>query len=208
MRSLLFRKPSTIRYNTFEATRILIMGLFLASCSAQPAPVPHPQPMFQPTTSVEDLMRTLVDPAADTLWDAVVITSTLEGLTEQQPETEEDWFGLERAAITLVESGNLLQMDDRTVAEAGSTSESPGIDLEPAEIAKLIDSNRQSWHRSARELHDAGTALLTAVSNRDINGLLDGGDRLYAACENCHSRFWYEDQTANRSAPPIGISPP
>ena len=38
-------------------------------------------------------MRTLVDPAADTLWDAVVITSTLEGLTEQQPEdqiTEEE----------------------------------------------------------------------------------------------------------------------
>ena len=208
MPSILSRKLRVIRHNTFGATRVLIVGLFLTSCSPQPSPDPPLQPMFQPTTSVEHLMRTLVDPAADTLWDAVVITSTLEGLTEQQPETAEDWFGLERAAVTLVESGNLLQMDGRAIAEAGSTSELPGVDLEPAEIAKLVDSNRQSWHRSARELHDAGTALLTAVSNRDTDGLLDGGDRLYAACENCHSRFWYQDQTANRSTPPIETSPP
>ena len=141
-------------------------------------------------------MRSLIDPAADTLWDAVVITSTIDGIKEQQPETDEDWLRLERATITLVEAGNLLQMEGRQIADAGSVSELPGIDLEPADIAKRVANNRDAWLRSARELHDAGTVLLTAVRNRNIDGLLAGGERLDVACESCHSRFWYPDYPA------------
>ena len=50
--------------------------------------------------------------------------------------------------------------------------------------------------RTARELHDAGTILLTAVRNKDIDALLAGGTRLDVACESCHSRFWYPDYPA------------
>ena len=174
------------------------LGLvFLISCSPQPPdPVQDPQPLFQPTTSVEDLMRALIDPAADTLWDAVVITSTIDGITRRQPETDEDWLSLERATIALIEAGNLLQMEGRQIAEAGSVSELPGIDLDPAEIAQRVTNNRDAWFRTARELHDAGTILLTAVRNKDIDALLAGGTRLDVACESCHSRFWYPDYPA------------
>ena len=189
---ILSTRPGLIHFRQVRPVVVSVVVLLLAACSGEtPVPVQAPQPGFQPTTSVEELMRSLIDPAADTLWDAVVITSTIDGINEQQPETDEDWLRLERATITLVEAGNLLQMDGRRIADAGSVSELPGIDLEPADIAKRVANNRDAWLRSARELHDAGAVLLTAVRNRNIDGLLVGGERLDVACESCHSRFWY-----------------
>ncbi len=138
-------------------------------------------------------MRSLVDPAADAIWDAVVITSTPAGLDERRPETNDDWNSLERSAIVLVESGNLLQMGGRPIAAAESVSELPGVDLEPDDIAARVAANPNAWARSARELHDAGVVMLEAVRARDVDALLTGGNRLQIACENCHSRFWYPD---------------
>ena len=195
---ILSTRPELSRLRQLRRRNLSALGLgFLIACSPQvPDPVQDPQPLFQPTTSVEDLMRALIDPAADTLWDAVVITSTIDGITRRQPETDEDWLSLERATIALIEAGNLLQMEGRQIAEAGSVSELPGIDLDPAEIAQRVTNNRDAWFRTARELHDAGTILLTAVRNKDIDALLAGGTRLDVACESCHSRFWYPDYPA------------
>jgi hypothetical protein len=142
-------------------------------------------------------MRSMIDPSADALWDAVVTTSTLDGLDEHRPETEQDWLPLERGAIILVEAGNLLQIDGRPIAGEQSVSELPGVDLEPAEIAVLVSENRDTWMRLARELHDAGVVMLEAVRARDVDALLEGGDRLDVVCENCHSRFWYPDIAAS-----------
>ncbi|MEE2613532.1 MAG: hypothetical protein VX975_06895, partial [Acidobacteriota bacterium] len=58
-----------------------------------------------------------------------------------------------------------------------------------------------------RELHDAGVVMLDAVRARDVDALLDGGDRLDVACENCHSRFWYPDNPAGSGARETGGSP-
>ena len=136
-------------------------------------------------------MRSMVDPPADAMWDAVVTTVTDAGVEEVRPDTEEDWLGLERGAIMLVEAGNLLQIDGRRIADEGSASELPGVDLEPDEIAVRVADNRDTWIRLARELHDAGVVMLEAVRARNVEALLEGGDRLDVACENCHSRFWY-----------------
>ena len=128
--------------------------------------------MFQPTATVEELMRVMIDPAADAMWDAVVVTSTLNGLEAQRPETDVEWLALERDAIVLLEAGNLLQIEDRPVAAAGSVSQLPGVDLEPADIAARIAASPDAWHRSARELHDVGVVLLDAVRARDVEALL------------------------------------
>ena len=139
-------------------------------------------------------MRAMVDPPADALWDAVVTTVTDGGIEEVRPETDADWLPLERDAIMLVEAGNLLLIDGRRIASEGSVSELPGIDLEPGDIAVRVAENRDAWMRSARELHDAGVVMLDAVRARDVDALLEGGNRLDVACENCHSRFWYPDR--------------
>ena len=144
-------------------------------------------------------MRSMLDPSADAMWDAVVTTVSDAGVEKVRPETEEDWLSLERGAIMLVEAGNLLRIDGRRIASEGSVSKLPGIDLEPDEIAVRVADNRDTWVRLARELHDAGVVLLNAIRARDVDALLEGGDRLDVACENCHSRFWYPDAPGERA---------
>jgi hypothetical protein len=171
---------------------LMATTLVVAACEDR-APVAPPPPTadFQPTATVEDLMRMMIDPAADAMWDAVVVTSTLDGLEEQRPETDDEWLALERDAILLLEAGNLLQIEHRPVAAPDSVSQLPGVDLEPADIAARIVASPDAWQRSARELHDVGVVMLEAVRARNLEALLAGGDRLDATCENCHSRFWY-----------------
>ena len=173
---------------------IAIAAALLSSCAADPpAPLAPPLPEFQPTVSVEDIMRTMIDPSADAMWDAVVTTVTDTGVEEVRPKTEEDWLPLERSAIMLVEAGNLLLIDGRRIASEGSVSEQPGVELEPDEIAARVANDRNGWMRLALELHDSGVVILNAVRARDVEGLLGGGHRLDVACTNCHTRFWYSD---------------
>ncbi len=169
----------------------------VAACAADaPEPDPGPRPDFQPTATVEELMRSVIDPAADAVWDAVVITSTPEGIEQEVPDSDDDWLALEHHAVRLLEAGNLLQIEGRPIAGADSVSELPGIDLEPADIAIRVDAQYDAWLRSGRELHDAGVVVLDAVKARSVDALLESGDRLDAACESCHSRFWYPPDAA------------
>ena len=181
---------------------VTLAATLATSCATDaPAPSATPLPEFQPTASVEDIMRSMVDPPADALWDAVVTTVTDAGIEEVRPETEEDWLPLERSAIMLVEAGNLLLIDGRRIAGEGSVSELPGIDLDPSAIAVRVAENRDAWRRSARELHDAGVVMLEAVRARDVDAVLEGGNRLDIACENCHTRFWYPPNPNERVGP-------
>lgn len=193
---------------------LLLAVAALASCApGGPEPEPDPQPDFQPTATVEELMRALIDPSADAVWDAVVITSTLEGVERRVPDGDDDWLALEHHALRLIEAGNLLQIEGRPIAAADSVSELPGIDLEPADIAIRVAEQYGAWLRTARELHDVGVVVLDAARARSVDALLESGDRLDAACESCHSRFWYPPDAAaaagagadpQQSAPPPG----
>ena len=185
--------------------QVTLAAAVVTSCATDaPAPSAPPLHEFQPTASVQDIMRLMVDPSADTMWDAVVTTVTDAGVEEVRPQTEEEWLALERSAIMLVEAGNLLLIDGRRIAREGSVAELPGFDLEPDEIAVRVADNGDSWVRLARELHDAGVVMLTAVRARDVDALLEGGHRLDVACESCHSRFWYSDNpgSGTRRSPP------
>lgn len=188
-------------------TAPLLAVAVLAACGGGgPGPDPGPEPDFQPTATVEELMRAVIDPAADAVWDAVVITSTLEGVERQVPDGDDDWRDLEHHAVRLMEAGNLLQIEGRPVAAADSVSELPGIDLEPADIAIRMTEQYGAWLRSARELHDAGLIVLNAARARSVDAILESGDRLDAACESCHSRFWYPPDAAD--AADAGPDPP
>ena len=82
-----------------------LAGALCAACGAGgPEPDPGPRSDFQPTATVEELMRSVIDPAADGLWDAVVITSTLDGIERRVPDSDEDWLALEHHAVRLLEA--------------------------------------------------------------------------------------------------------
>ena len=168
----------------------------LAAC-AGPRPV---EP--RPAATVEDLMRTMIDPAADAVWDAVVTEVTPDGVVEIRPRTAGDWTRLRRHAVTLAESANLLLVEGRRVAAPESRSELPGIDLHPDAIEELLAEDWDSWAAAARDLGDTSVVVLDAVDARDVDALLASGAELDLACERCHARYWYPGHADPRPAGP------
>lgn len=184
-------------------TSLAVCLAVLAGCDAAPPPPEEPaatEVPFRPTVPIEEVMRYMIDPAADSVWESVVTIVTDEGIQDIVPETDEDWEGLRRHAVTLVESTNLLLMEPRRVAAEGSVSEMPGVDLEPEEIEAILEENRPAWTALTLGLYDSGVEVLRAVDAQDLDALLTAGDGLDLACENCHIQFWYPDLSGRTRA--------
>lgn len=147
-------------------------------------------------------MRSMIDPAADAVWDAVVTDVTEDGILEIRPETEGDWQRLRRHALTLAEASNLLLVQGRRIAAPESRSELPGIDLHPDAIQELVTEDWDAWVEVARGMHDTSLVVLGAIEARDVDGLLAAGTELDVACENCHARYWYPGHGDPRPAAP------
>lgn len=188
------------------AAPVALVAIAAASFSAC-APDDPPSP-FRPTATVEELMRTMIDPAADAVWDAVVIDATPDGIVETVPETDGDWVRLRRHAVTLAESANLLLVEGRRVAAPTSRSELPGIDLHPDAIQTLVEDDWDTWAAVSQGLHDASQTLLAAIDARDVDALLAAGTELDLACEACHAVFWYPGYEDPRPAAPDDMPPP
>jgi hypothetical protein len=169
----------------------------LTACDDQrPMPARHELPP-RPVASIQEIMQSEIDPAADALWDSVATESSDRGVTEHRPRTDDEWLVVRRHAITLVEAANLLVMPGRRVARRGKTLEDshvPGI-LDAAHIQQAIERDPASFLTHARALQDAGLQALKAIDAHDARGLLDAGSQIDSACERCHLKYWYpEDQ--------------
>jgi hypothetical protein len=160
--------------------------LVAVGCNRTPPPSP-----LQPEATIKDIMDSMVDPGADVLWESVATTVGAAGIEELQPRTDDDWKNVHRNAVILVEATNLLKMDGRHVAKAKEKSENPGIELEPEQMEKLIDADRPAFIRFAKGLHDAALPALKATEERNPAALLDAGEAIDTACENCHLKYWY-----------------
>jgi hypothetical protein len=153
--------------------------------SGKPAP---DRPVY---SSIQELMDSIIDPSADMLWGAGGTVVDKAGFHELAPKTAEQWLDVRRAAVRIIEGGNLLMMPGRAAAPAGSKSETPGVELEPAEISALIKKNRMVFDGFAKALQNAGLDALRASDTKNAALLLDMGARMDAVCESCHQTFWY-----------------
>jgi hypothetical protein len=142
-------------------------------------------------SSIKDLMESIIDPSADVVWGAVGTVVDREGIHESLPKTQEDWRDLRRAAVRIIEGGNLLTMPGRDAAPVGAKSEAPGVELEPPQIAALIEQNRETFDTFAKALQVLGSEALRASEARNAALLLDIGARMENVCESCHQTFWY-----------------
>ena len=163
-----------------------------------PAPTatkPEPSP-FILSASIQDIMSSIIDPAADYLWDSVSVVGTKEGIVEHRPRTDADWQEVRRKAITLMEAGNLLAMKGRRVVAEGRQLEDEGLEgnLTSAQIQKLLDTDHASFVAFAHALNNAAAEALKAIEKRDVDAFLEAGGTLDAACEACHLRYWYPGQ--------------
>jgi hypothetical protein len=188
---------------------------FEAQCRAAGAPTqPNAAPAMPATSaagssntirdgqvysSIKDLMESIIDPSADALWGAVGTVVDKEGIHETFPRTQEEWLDVRRAAIRIIEGGNLLMMPGREAAPAGTKSEAPGVELEPAQITALIRKKQKSFGAFAKALQVLGSEALRASDAQNTVLLMDIGARMESVCESCHQTFWYPQE--KRAAP-------
>jgi len=167
--------------------------LTLAACSPKPQPAPTPPVTFKPAASIQDLMVSIVDPAADALWEAVSTETTASGVKENQPRTEQEWQAVRHHAIALQEAGNLLMMEGREVTHGGKVTEDAHVEgvSSPAQVKQALHQGRAGFNDSARALQEAAGEALVAIDAKNPARLLEAGAKLDQACERCHSVYWY-----------------
>jgi hypothetical protein len=166
-------------------------GLVLSGCERQVSKAETAaQPEFRLHATIADIMDSLLDPAADYIWDAVATTVTAKGREEKYPRTDEEWNEVRRRAIHLLEGANLLLIPGRRVASPGQAAD-PRVELPPDQIEALINQDRESFAKLAHDLSDSVVPALQAIEAKDKDKLLDAGDAINRACENCHIKYWY-----------------
>src|SRR5262249_29217040 len=160
----------------------------LCGCQGREAPRPEPasQPEFRVDSTIKDIMDSLVDPGADYIWDAVATTMTVKGKEEKYPRTDDEWKEVRRRAIHLMEASNLLLIPGRHVARPGEKALDPRVELPPEQIEALINHDRANFTKLAHGLYDSVLPVLKAIETKDKDALLEAGDAIDRACENCH----------------------
>jgi hypothetical protein len=128
--------------------------LFLEGCGKSGPPI-------KAIATREEIMHHLVIPNAQIVWGAVGTISTLQGVEERAPKTDDDWFKIESSATTLMEAGNLLMMEGRAV-------------------------DKSHWIDRARALRESGDLVRQAAKKHDATALFDRGGDLFDSCQGCH----------------------
>jgi hypothetical protein len=168
---------------------IVLIPLCFAACQrvasqAAPAATAAPATPFLVHASIRELMDAEIDPAADALWGSVAIINGV----EKRPQTPEEWQALRRSAITLIEATNLIVMDGRRIAPAGSRyRDEPDTQV----LQARFNANRAAFVGMAEALRAVSLKTLTAIDAQDANRLFELGGDLDETCEACHVVYWY-----------------
>lgn len=133
---------------------------------------------FAPVADVQQVMASILEPAAEEYWDAVgwIIDST--GTTYIRPRTLEDWEAVRNAAFVITESGNLLMMEGRAVDDG-------------------------PWMGMSQSMIEVGRRAIEMAEARDEQGVFDVGAEVYQTCTNCHTHYARETLRPN-ALPPGG----
>lgn len=134
-------------------------GVLLAGCSktepAHSASTPAaPAAAFKVVAPSKQIMLAVTIPASEKVF----------GAAAEPPTTDEQWVAVERAALELAESGNLLLIPGRAV-------------------------DNGDWTNYSHMLIDTASKAYAAAQAKDIDGVSDAGNAIYEACEGCHKKY-------------------
>ena len=175
------------------------------ACSAPAAPPAAEKPAtsaFTPVGTVKQIMKGVVDPTSAAIWNAVSTESGPKGVIEKAPKTDEDWAQLEHSALMLAEATNLLKMPDRKMAlaeemDAKTAADAP--ELTPRQIEEKVNKDRDGWSKKADALREAAVKAMAAAKAHDKDGIMNVGEEIDNACEQCHIVYWYPDEKKPKS---------
>lgn len=183
--------------------RLIILIAFASSCSpskTSSAPAPHADLWgdLKPVVSVKELMRDMIDPLADGIFDAVSVTMDGSSVIERTPKSDEDWERIRIGATAMAEGSYLLKVA-RPFAPAGDLNNSTGPEapeLSPDQIKAKLEKDPVEWNARIEALRNVGLEVLDIVKRKDTNELWDAAENLDGACESCHRSYWYPGENA------------
>jgi cytochrome c556 len=135
-----------------------------ARAARQVPAAPAAAATIAPVATVKQVMKGIVAPAANTVFNAVSTTVSEKGVEDVAPHTDEEWETVGNSAAALAEAGNLMMMDGRAI-------------------------DKGDWVKMSQAMIDAGRQTLKAVAAKDAEGVLAAGEPLNASCDNCHQRY-------------------
>jgi len=174
--------------------RWIVAGMLVQLACAADAATPSADSAVpaQPLLTIQQLMDTRIDPAADVLWDSVAFIATMKGEEDRRPRTPAQWEAVRRGALALIEAVDELSTRGRRVA-AIDTAAGPG-ELRASAIQRLIDADPDAFVRRAAVLKSAAQTALSAIDAKDADALMNAGGIIDKACEACHVTYWYPNQ--------------
>src|SRR5215471_16970525 len=163
-------------------TAAMVALVAITSCCSK-APAPAPSAVsgtrlwgdLKPVVSVKELMRDMIDPLADNIFDAVGVTLDENGAVERTPQSDEDWERIRIGATTLAEGAYLLKVA-RPFAPAGDLNNSTGPDaaeLSPDQIKAKLEQHPVEWNARIEALRNVGLEVLDIVKKKDVKELWD-----------------------------------
>ena len=191
------------RKSVVMSAGLLALGVMTTACSSS-KPTAAPRPVLElwgelkPVVSVKELMRDMIDPASDYIFDAVKTEVTKNGIVETEPKTDADWDKIRIGAVTLAEGAYLLKIP-RPFAPAGDENNTTGPDateLTPAQIKAKLEADPVLWNAKIEALRNVGLEVMDIVKRKDVKELWDAGENLDQACESCHLLYWYPGDRA------------
>jgi hypothetical protein len=139
--------------------------------------VPFGQPGRNMLT-VKDLMRYVLNPAAETFWLAGGEIDDGEKRNLRTPTTDAKWNGALAAASTVLETGNMLMMDGRARSDP-------------------------QWAKWSADLNTAGVKGIKAAQARDGEATFAAGSDIFDACNSCHAKYIVRPRQEMKPLPDI-----
>lgn len=153
---------------------------------------------MKPVVSVKELMRDMIDPVSDNIFNAVGSIATKNGFIETEPKTDEDWQKVRTGAVSIAEAAYLLKVR-RPFAPPGDLNNSTGpnpVELSPDQIMAKVEKDPVEWNARIEALRNVGLEVMEIVKRKDVKELWDASENLDTACENCHRSYWYPGEDA------------
>lgn len=149
-------QPGRALLASVAATVLLLGATDVAPAASQPRAEPA-------VLSTRDLMRHVVNPAAELFWKGSGTVDTEQGEANRTPTSDAAWAALVNAAAVVQESGALLLLPER--------------------------ARDEDWARFSRQLASAGAAGVEAARARDEEAVFEAGSAMYEACYACHGKY-------------------
>jgi hypothetical protein len=155
---------------------------------------------MKPIVSVKELMRDMIDPIADNIFDAIAVIVDRKGAVEHSPKNDEEWAKVRIGGVTMAEGSYLLKVRTRPWTPKGDENNTTGpeaVELTPAQITAKVEKDPVEWNARIEALRNVGLQVMDIVDRKATQELWDASENLDAACEACHKSYWYPGETSD-----------